>query len=255
MEVLASEGFRLVFVSRFGYLGTPLPADASNQAQADAHAALLEALGIERAAVIGISAGGPSALEFCVRHPERCAGLILLVPAVLVPHARGEALRTPTWMGVLRDTLLRSDLAFWLATKAVHGMMVRHVLGTPPEVLERASPAEQRRAETVLRNILPVSRRRAGLLNDADVVAGSERSDAARVQAPALLISTEDDQYGTCQGARYLAGRIPGARLVVFRKGGHLWVGHQEEVRHEVTEFLGRLMARGTAAEEMRQRR
>ena len=63
------EGFRWIAPSRFGYLGTPLPEDASPTAQADAHAALLDALDIERAPVIGLSAGGPSALQFALRHP------------------------------------------------------------------------------------------------------------------------------------------------------------------------------------------
>src|SRR5688500_937081 len=50
---LADAGFRVIAMSRFGYLRTPLPADASDAAQADAHACLLDALGIERAAIIG----------------------------------------------------------------------------------------------------------------------------------------------------------------------------------------------------------
>ena len=42
---LVRAGFRLIAPSRFGYLRTPLPADASAEAQADAHASLLDALG------------------------------------------------------------------------------------------------------------------------------------------------------------------------------------------------------------------
>jgi membrane protease YdiL (CAAX protease family) len=41
------------------YLGTPMPADASAAAQADAHVCLLDALGIAKAAVMGGSAGAP----------------------------------------------------------------------------------------------------------------------------------------------------------------------------------------------------
>jgi 2-hydroxy-6-oxonona-2,4-dienedioate hydrolase len=43
------DGYRIVAPSRFGYLGTPLPADASPAAQADAHLRLLDALQLERA--------------------------------------------------------------------------------------------------------------------------------------------------------------------------------------------------------------
>ena len=63
---LAKNGLRIVAMSRFGYLGTPLPADASPAAQADAHADLLDALGIARAAIIGASAGAPSAMQFAL---------------------------------------------------------------------------------------------------------------------------------------------------------------------------------------------
>ena len=45
-EPLARSGFRVIAMSRFGYLGTPLPTDASAAAQADAHACLLDALKI-----------------------------------------------------------------------------------------------------------------------------------------------------------------------------------------------------------------
>src|SRR5687767_4134153 len=75
---LAGNGFRVIAMSRFGYLRTPLPADASAAAQADAHACLLDALGIRRAAVAAVSAGAPSALQFAIRHPDRTTGLVLL---------------------------------------------------------------------------------------------------------------------------------------------------------------------------------
>ena len=52
-EGLARAGFRAIAPSRFGYLRTPLPADASVEAQADAHACLLDALGVESAAIVG----------------------------------------------------------------------------------------------------------------------------------------------------------------------------------------------------------
>lgn len=43
----ADVGFRVIAPSRFGYLRTPVPSDASDEAQADAYAAVLDALGIE----------------------------------------------------------------------------------------------------------------------------------------------------------------------------------------------------------------
>jgi 2-hydroxy-6-oxonona-2,4-dienedioate hydrolase len=86
---LVRKGLRVIAMSRFGYLRTPLPADASAAAQADAHACLLDALNIRRAAIIGASAGAPSAMQFALRHPERTAALVLLVPAAYVPRPGG----------------------------------------------------------------------------------------------------------------------------------------------------------------------
>jgi 2-hydroxy-6-oxonona-2,4-dienedioate hydrolase len=86
---LVRNGLQIIAMSRFGYLRTPLPHDASPAAQADAHACLLDALGVSRAAVIGASAGAPSAMQFALRHPARCNALVLLVPAAYVPRAGG----------------------------------------------------------------------------------------------------------------------------------------------------------------------
>ena len=82
---LVQQGVRVIAVSRFGYLRTPRPADASPQAQADAHVCLLDALGIAKAAVMGVSAGGPSAMQTAIRHPDRVSALVLAVPIAYKP--------------------------------------------------------------------------------------------------------------------------------------------------------------------------
>lgn len=50
---LADAGFRVIAMSRFGYLRTPSPADASPIAQADAHRCLLDALALPKAGILG----------------------------------------------------------------------------------------------------------------------------------------------------------------------------------------------------------
>jgi 2-hydroxy-6-oxonona-2,4-dienedioate hydrolase len=74
---LPGPGFRVIGPSRFGYFGSTLPKDATPAGQADAHALLLDHLGVDRAVVIAFSAGSGSVLEFARRHPERVIGLIL----------------------------------------------------------------------------------------------------------------------------------------------------------------------------------
>ena len=116
---LASRSRTAVFASspcRGSAIGTPLPADASAEAQADAHACLLDALGIERAAIVGGSAGAPSAMQFALRHPDRTAALVLLVPAAYVPREGGAPpLLAPRGTRFLFDTALRMDFLFWAA--------------------------------------------------------------------------------------------------------------------------------------------
>jgi pimeloyl-ACP methyl ester carboxylesterase len=236
---LAARGHRVIAMSRFGYLRTPLPNDASAPAQADAHACLLDALGLERAAVIGVSAGAPSALQLAVRHPERVSALVLLVPAAYVPRAGGAApVRTPPGTRQLFETALRSDFLFWAIRRAAPRLMVRGVLGTPPQLVEQADTAERARINAMLDEILPVTDRRLGLLNDAVVTTNIARYALESVSAPTLTISAADDLYGTYDAARYTAEQIPGARFVGYPDGGHMLVGRDAEVTNVIAEFL-----------------
>jgi predicted dinucleotide-binding enzyme len=71
--LLDGNSYRVIAPSRFGFLHTPV-SDATNNkssfaAQADAYANLLDKLNIKKVAVIGFSAGGPSWIEFVLRHP------------------------------------------------------------------------------------------------------------------------------------------------------------------------------------------
>lgn len=140
----------------------------------------------------------------------------------------------------IRDTILRSDFAFWVAMKVARNSLIETVLATPLSVAQGASPEEKSRLDRVMSNLLPVSRRRLGLGNDAVVIPGLPRFDLGRVQAPTLAISLEDDLYGTARGAKYTAAGIRGARYVGYPSGGHLWIGHNDEVFAEVTKFLVR---------------
>jgi len=236
---LARGGLRVIAMSRFGYLRTPLPIDASAAAQADAHACLLDALGIRRAAIVGASAGAPSALQFALRHADRCSALVLVVPAAYVPRAGGAPpLKTPAWTRLLFDTALRSDFLFWLAPRVSRATVLRAILATPPEVVAEASPAERARVQSMIDHLLPVSPRRLGLLNDAKVTSTLPREALESITAPTLAISAADDLFGTFDAARYTAEHVPSARFVGYPSGGHVWVGHDDELVAEISAFL-----------------
>jgi 2-hydroxy-6-oxonona-2,4-dienedioate hydrolase len=236
---LAKRGFHVIAVSRFGYLRTPLPADGSAAAQADAHACLLDALNVKTASVFGASAGAPSTMQFALRYPDRTRSMVLLVPAVYVPRPGGApSVKTPAKTNFMFNTALGSDFLFWTATKVARPTLIRSILGTPTSDVENASPEERARVELVLDHILPVSTRRDGLMNDAEVVSSLPRYDLEKISVPTLAISVENDGYGTYDGARYTAANVPGARFIGFRTGGHILVGHSQEMVAEIAGFL-----------------
>ncbi len=114
---LVGDRFRVIAPSRFGYLGTPIPTDVSPAAQADAHRALLSTLMIDKAIVVGVSAGARSAIELALRHPDYVSALILIVPGsytpqnpVMVEGSRGSAF-------VLWLVNAGADFAWWAMEK------------------------------------------------------------------------------------------------------------------------------------------
>jgi 2-hydroxy-6-oxonona-2,4-dienedioate hydrolase len=235
---LIDDGFRVIAMSRFGYLRTPLPANASAEAQAEAHACLLDALNIPKAAILGAYAGAPSSMQFALEYPERCTALVLLVPAAYTPRPAGEPQESPVLLQFLFNTVLKSDFLFWLATKTMRETMIKTILAIPPEVVEEACVAERARVDEMLRTILPVSQRQQGLLNDAAVVSSLPRYDLEQIVVPTLVISVADDLFRTFESARYTAQHIQNARFVGYESGGHLWVGHHQEALAEIVAFL-----------------
>ncbi len=236
---LARQGVRVIAMSRFGYLRTSMPADASAAAQADAHVCLLDALGIGRAAVMGGSAGAPSSLQMAIRHPDRVSALNLLVPLAYKPPTQADsAPPMPAWVEATMMRLIGSDFLFWAALQVARDQVIKVVLATPPELLVTASPKERARVNAMLDNILPVSTRAQGLRSDSSVGKHLAPSPLESVHVPTLVVSARDDGYGTYASAQYTASRIAGAKFVGFDQGGHTWVGHDDEVMAEIVMLL-----------------
>lgn len=236
---LAGQGIRVIAMSRFGYLRTPMPADPSAEAQADAHVCLLDALGIDRAAVMGGSAGAPSALKMAIRHPNRVSALILLVPLAYKPPTQtNSAPPLPAWVENTMMSVIGSDFFFWASSHVARDQVIKVILATPPELLNNASLEEQTRINLMVNTILPVSSRTAGLRSDSNVGKHLSPAHLELVRAPTLIISSRDDGYGTFASAEYTASQIAGAKFIGFEKGGHTWVGHNDEVMAAILELL-----------------
>lgn len=232
---LVGEGYRIVAPSRFGYLRTPVPQNASPSAQADAHSALLSKLTIGKAVVLGVSAGAASAVELALRYPERVAALILIVPALYSPTSpvsiegsRGS--KFAFWV-----VNVGGDFAWWAAAKLAPSMLIRF-LGVRPTLLEAAPQADRVRVRNVVKSVEPLSLRFSGI--NVDSAPGLTELPLEKIAAPTLLVSARDDLFNTLPAAEFAAGKIPGAKLIVYDSGGHLLVGRSQQVRTDVRKFL-----------------
>jgi pimeloyl-ACP methyl ester carboxylesterase len=228
------DGFRVVAPSRFGCLGSSLSPDATVADQADAYAALLDALGIRRTAVVGFSAGTVSAMQFGLRHPERTMALVLMSGHYPQKHYKLPAL-------LLR--LLYTDRVFWALQRFAPELLAR-ICGTPKGF--RALPAEQQALEWVMDGLFPIGPRTRGAIFDT-LVSEPEVDDfpLEQLRVPTLMVHAADDALAPYRTAPPAAARIPGARLVTVERGGHLYLGAEGRVRREVAAFIRSHVAQG----------
>jgi pimeloyl-ACP methyl ester carboxylesterase len=225
---LSGSGFRFIAPSRFGYFGSTLPKGAAPADQADAYAVLLHRLGIDRTVVIGFSAGSASVLEFVARHRERVLGLILA-------NARLGG-------GITSSRLLRpifrfaySAVPLWIFKKLAPAAYAR-MMGAPKGYLP--TPAEARTLDGIRELLFPLKPRRDGAVFDGFVSNPvADRFPLEKLAVPTLVITALDDPLAPHSVAVEAAERIPAAWLVTIEGGGHLFLGHDVQVRDEITAF------------------
>lgn len=215
----AGPGFRAIVPSRPGYLRTPLRTGRTPAEQADAMAALLDVLRVRRVAVLGGSDGGPSALLFAARHPDRCSALILL--SAVTQRISGEP------SALFRS--LPTDLLIWA------------VLQTPERMaLERAGndPIRAAMLREVTRTIVPFERRRAGKQNDSAQDAVLPALPFQEVRCPTLILHGTRDRTVPFAQAEAAHAQIAGSRLVRYEVGHLLLFTKHREVAAAIDAFL-----------------
>jgi pimeloyl-ACP methyl ester carboxylesterase len=134
--------------------------------------------------------------------------------------------------------VLGSDFWFWSLSRLAPGQMMRTLLATDPALLDMVSPEERQRATAILDQVLPISRKVNGLRTDGFWAGTPSPTAFERIAVPTLILSCEDDLFGTAATARLLAKRIPGAQLTVYPTGGHIWLGHDEDFADRIVTFL-----------------
>lgn len=231
MARLNNDIYRCIAISRFGYLRTPMPEVASPDAQSDAHAAFLDALGLDNTAVIAGSAGGLSALHFALRYPERCTALILL-SAVCKPLQ----LRSPV-RNVIYGALYHSDFISWL-TASLTSPSKSPLPITYGGNLSQLSKEDQEWLADFTQTTQPTSFRRVGMLADIDQIFNHEPITLEQISIPTLIVHAVDDGIVPIDHAYHAHQHIPGAELLEIPKGGHLLIGQHEFVKEHVMGFL-----------------
>jgi len=195
-------------------LRTPLETGLTCEQQADACAALLESMGIASAAVIGVSGGGPAALQFARKYRAKCTGLILLSAVTK---------RMPTPERLNSAIVQFGDLAGWLLSGAVHRHPARYTkrLLLPAEAEMLQDPAKRASFLRFLDTSVPFSFRYPGLKNDALQIRSISDQVPADVGCPTLIAHGTADGIVPFDHATSAAAAIPGARLVTIEGGGH----------------------------------
>lgn len=214
----------IVFDKRGGGLSDRDVGESTLEERMDDLRAVLDAVGSERAAILGFSEGGSLAMLFAASYPERVHALILFgtfphnQPATDFPE--GERISVPF------DEMTRIVENEWGEGKTIR-------LITPPFAHVPAAVELTGRFE---RASLSPRAARAGLewISKIDV-----RTIATSLHVPTLVLHRADDPLVPAVAGRWLGHNVPGARYVELPGNDHApWFGDLQLVGDEVEEFL-----------------
>lgn len=230
-ESITLQGYRLLSWSRPGYLRTPLSVGKTYAEQADALAALLDRLGIERVGLFGFSAGGTCALMFAIAYPERVWGLVLESAVCM----RYEMAPSKEVVKYILTRLMFYDPVMWLyhiLSVYSPGMALKLMLRTESTLAhEKArslvskilkSSQKMNSFSKLVRSLSPMSTRRPGLVNDLDQLVQIEQLPMERISVPTLIFhGTADGDVGF-EHAEVMHDAIPDSELFAVEDAFHI---------------------------------
>ena len=198
---------RMTLLNKFGI--TPrVPYTLADMA--DDAVGLLDALGIDKAHIVGASMGGMIAQHVAAKYPERCLSFTQVFSTTgnpKLPSAKKEALQALV-------TRPRSDEEEALVD---HGVMLARTIGSPGYPTDEDRLRERARAG-VRRSFYPEGSTR----HLSAIVADGDRTKMIRtITVPALILHGEADPLVPCEGGRDTARHIPGAKLKTIPGWGH----------------------------------
>jgi 2-hydroxy-6-oxonona-2,4-dienedioate hydrolase len=193
---------------------------------------LLDALGIERAALVGNSMGAHTAIRFATLHPERITHLVTMGaslgrgPASLFGPGDGPSEGLKVLVRAYRDASPENMQAL------VEVMTFDKARFATPELTRARSEAALARPDH-LKNYVE------GLPLGAPIPIKVDRDAIPGIQAPTLLIHGRDDRVLHYETSLWLLANIPSSRLVLLNRCGH-WamIEHADEFNRLVVDFL-----------------
>ena len=220
---LVSAHYRTILFDNRGVGKSDVPSGAYSIAQmADDAAAVLDAAGVARAHVFGVSMGGMIAQEFAINYPERVNRLVLGCTACGGAHAIAAA------QPVLDVLLARARMT---PEEGAEAMV--------PYIYDASTPRERIDEDLAIRRrTYPAA---DGYLGQVQAILGWTCFDRlGKIQAPTLIVHGETDQLVPPQNAPVLARNIAGSRLVMLPHASHIFMTDQPEPSHRaVLKFLG----------------
>jgi pimeloyl-ACP methyl ester carboxylesterase len=236
--------YRILSPSRPGYLGTPLEVGKTMEQQADALAALLDVLDIDKVMPLGASAGGPPAYMFAVRHPDRVWGLIVIdgvsgyydLPETAGPIAQAIFLsdfgqKIIQKIGELRpDQMLKSIFqSESYFTKEQMKKHIDYVLGD-----EQALQF----AEAFMATMRPYKLRKLGTDNDVEQYRQYTHLPLEQVKCPTMIFHGTHDSDVKFYDGVYAYEHIGGAERFWVEEGSHLgfWLSPNGEFARKAAE-------------------
>ena len=220
-----AEHYRTIVYDNRGVGKSDLPPGPYPIAQmADDAAAVLDAAGVERAHVYGISMGGMIAQELALNHPERVRSLILGCTAC------GGANAVPAAAQVMQTLM---DRATMTPEEGVEAMV--------PFIYSTSTPRARIDEDLAIRRrTFPQA---AGYLAQIQgVLAWSSFDRLHNIRVPTLVLHGETDQLVPPENGRILARKISGARLRLFERASHIYTTDEPEASNqEALSFLANL--------------
>lgn len=245
-EMVESKDYQFISVSRPGYLQTPLETGPSFPEQADAYAALLDELGIDQVALMAISGGGPPAMQFALRYPERTWGVIMIAANSDVEVGRTARenlnLDTPSPPPEWLLNLIFSDFVSWLATvgaKQQPSWFLPLVVGEAYEETVLNDPAKFRLYTEFVDSFSLLSQRRIGSFNEGKFFLTYSGYPYETISAPMLLLHGSEDSRSIDGEMRHLDEIVPDSEFFEIEGGTHFMpISHNDELSSLIQNFL-----------------